>query len=226
MVMDGNRSGVHMGSWPPPSQQDHAAVLLLSYCGKLVPESTAMLGDLVSQRATAVSGPPEAVQPAVHSTENLPVGLGGVAVIEGVHDLAGELLVAADANDDLAIGLHAPEQSPCHLSLQMSGQLVAFQVPADFQMGQEPSGTLWCICARHAKLQESKVMIARDGQTGGQRAAARANLVFGSIWQQPKTGALVSMLDKHSIQYTHVLHITGVHETGMFRSSQGQVMET
>jgi len=61
--------------------------------------------------------PPETVQPAISGLVDFPVGFCGVSVIKGVCDLPWKLLIAADANDNLPIGFHAPKHRACHFSL-------------------------------------------------------------------------------------------------------------
>ena len=62
-------------------------------------------------------GPPETVQPTISGLVDVPVSFCGVPVIKGVGDLPRELLIAADANDNLPIGFHAPKHCTCHFSL-------------------------------------------------------------------------------------------------------------
>ena len=71
-------------------------------------------------------GPPETVQPAISGLVDVPVSFCGVPVIKGVGDLPRELLIAADANDNLPIGFHAPKHCTCHFSLHSKAvQMIA-----------------------------------------------------------------------------------------------------
>ena len=68
------------------------------------------------------------MQPAISGLVDFPVSFCGVPVIKGIGDLPRELLIAADPNDNLPIGFHAPKHCTCHFSLQSQAvQMIAAQ---------------------------------------------------------------------------------------------------